>query len=53
MRIFCRFLGHRRSRQSAHIFRGRWHSRCKRCGTKLVRISQADWRELPDKVKAA
>jgi uncharacterized protein with PIN domain len=24
---------------------GSWHSRCRRCGTKLVRVSQSDWRE--------
>ena len=46
LRIFCGVLGHRRSRQSAHQIKGRWHSRCKRCGTKLVRIAQSDWREL-------
>jgi hypothetical protein len=47
-RIFCRFIGHRRSRQSVHQIEGRWHSRCKRCGARLVRLSQADWRELSD-----
>jgi len=46
LRIFCGVLGHRRSRQSAHQIKGRWHSRCKRCGTKLVRVAQSDWREL-------
>jgi hypothetical protein len=52
-RILCRFLGHRRSGRSAHLVEGQWHSRCKRCGTKLVRIRHSEWRELPDELRAA
>ena len=48
LRIFCGVIGHRRSRRNAHQIKGLWHSRCRRCGTKLVRIAQSDWRETSE-----
>jgi hypothetical protein len=48
LRIFCRFVGHRRSAVSAHRVQGAWHSRCKRCGAKLIRVSPSNWEELKE-----
>jgi len=45
VRIICRFVGHRRCRRNAHRIAGRWHSRCKRCGTRLVRVSRSNWEQ--------
>jgi len=44
-RFICRFIGHRRSGRLAHVVKGRWHSRCKRCGVELVRVAPENWQE--------
>jgi hypothetical protein len=46
-RIICRIGGHRRSARNAFFEAGSWHSHCKRCGTKLVRVAPAQWCEQP------
>jgi len=48
VRLLCRLFGHHRCRRNAHRINGNWHSRCKRCGTKLVRVSPSNWREQGD-----
>jgi hypothetical protein len=42
--LICRIVGHRRSGRLAHVIKGRWHSRCKRCGVELVRVAPSDWK---------
>jgi hypothetical protein len=44
----CRILGHRRSVRLAYVVKGRWRSRCKRCGTDLVRVAPQNWQEFSD-----
>jgi len=44
-RFVCRFIGHRRSGRHAHVIKGRWYSRCKRCGVELIRVAPQDWQE--------
>jgi hypothetical protein len=46
-RLFCRIAGHRRSGRRAFIdpVERRWHSYCKRCGTRLRRDAVNGWQE--------
>ncbi|HKX91786.1 MAG TPA: hypothetical protein VJM15_05095 [Sphingomicrobium sp.] len=42
--ILCRILGHRRSGTLAFTEgNGIWKSRCKRCGTHMVRMKRKRW----------
>jgi len=47
-RLLCRIVGHRRSGRLAHVVKGRWRSRCKRCGAELIRVSPSNWEEYSD-----
>jgi hypothetical protein len=46
--FFCRIVGHRRSARLAHVVNGKWRSRCKRCGTELVRVAPSNWEEYSE-----
>lgn len=46
--FICRIIGHRRSARLAHVVRGKWHSRCKRCGIELVRMAPSEWEEYSE-----
>jgi len=44
----CRIFGHRRSGSRVHRVDGVWLSRCKRCGTELLRIRHSKWRPIAE-----
>lgn len=41
--IACSRGRHRPNRGGANYLRGMWHSRCKNCGTKMLRQRQGQW----------
>jgi hypothetical protein len=47
-RFLCRLIGHRRSGRRAFVdeTEKRWHSYCKRCGTRMRKHGVFGWQEI-------
>jgi len=50
-RVLCRLFGHRRSRRRARRSGNGWRSRCRLCGTPMIRVAKGVWQvdaKLPE-----
>ena len=45
---YCKAYGHRRSKAEVAPLGSSWRSKCRRCGTPLVRIKQGRWVPLSE-----
>ena len=46
MKLWCKLLGHKRSRRDARLIDARWISYCRHCGSLMTREAPNQWQVI-------